>query len=90
MLSALLARYSLAEAFTRFDSERVPSTQRLVRYSRRFGWLAQVTNPVAIRLRNAVVRNMPNAISERWIDSILDVQFEPVSSNRSRAMAPEQ
>lgn len=81
VLSALLAHHSLAEAFTRFDSERVPRTQRLIRYSRRFGRLAQVTNPVAIRLRNAVVRNMPKAISERWIDSILDVQFEPLPSH---------
>lgn len=86
VLSALLARYSLAEAFTRFDAERVPRTQRLVRYSRRFARLAQVTNPIAIQLRNAVVRNMPKAISERWIDSILDVQFEPLPTHlRSRA-----
>jgi len=80
VLPGLLARHPLDEALMRFDSQRRPRTRRLVRDSRRFGRIAQISNPVAVSLRNALVRNLPASVSERWIDSILDVHFDPVQA----------
>jgi 2-polyprenyl-6-methoxyphenol hydroxylase-like FAD-dependent oxidoreductase len=80
VLPGLLARHPLHEALMRFDSQRRPRTRRLVRDSRRFGRIAQISNPVAVSLRNALVRNLPASVSERWIDSILDVHFDPVQA----------
>lgn len=78
VLPTLLARYPLYAALARFNSQRLPRTRRLVRYSRRFGRIAQLRNPLAVRLRNTLVRNLPGRINERWIDSILDVHFDRV------------
>lgn len=52
VLSSLLARPPFEEAFARFDSQRLARTRRLVRDSRRFGRIAQLSNPVAVWLRN--------------------------------------
>jgi 2-polyprenyl-6-methoxyphenol hydroxylase-like FAD-dependent oxidoreductase len=78
VLPTLLARYPLTAALACFDSQRRPRTRRLVRDSRRFARIAQFSHPVAVRLRNTLVRKLPARVNERWIDSILDVHFDPV------------
>lgn len=86
VLPNLLAQLPFEHAFARFERLRVPRTRRLVRDSRRFGRIAQMRHPLAVRARNALVRNLPPTLSERWLDSILDVRFESVriaGSNRS-------
>jgi 2-polyprenyl-6-methoxyphenol hydroxylase-like FAD-dependent oxidoreductase len=82
VLSGLLAHYPFARAFARFDSERIPRTRNLVRQSRRFARIAQLNNPLAVWLRNAVIRGIPSSVRERWIDSILDVRFEAIPALR--------
>jgi hypothetical protein len=65
----------------------VPRTRRLVRESRRFAQIAQLSNPLAVRLRNAMVRNLPARVNERWIESILDVHFEPIRRHQDLPIA---
>ncbi len=42
---------------------------------------AQLSNPIAASLRNAMVRKLPASVNERWISSILDVHFEPIQAS---------
>lgn len=80
VLMTLLAKLPRAQALKRFTELRIPRTERLVRDSRRYARLAQLSNPLAVRLRNALVSKVPRSITDRWINSILDVCFEPVGS----------
>jgi len=62
------ARAGLGAALARYDAERRPRTQAIVRRSHRM-WLAgqRLENPVAVRLRNAAIRLTPPRVALRMM-----------------------
>ncbi|RYU82119.1 FAD-dependent monooxygenase [Hymenobacter persicinus] len=68
--AAMLARClretpDLTDAFAQFDQRRRPRTTRIVEQSWQLGRAAQLTNPLLVTLRNAVMRSLPARINEQ-------------------------
>ncbi|QWF78996.1 FAD-dependent monooxygenase [Amycolatopsis sp. CA-230715] len=73
VLASLLSRHPVPEALARYDAERRPRTQKLVRLARRAGQASLVANPVAVAARNQLVRLLPSrghvrrlSVPARW------------------------
>lgn len=64
----LAAAGSLAD----YDRERRPRSQKVARASRRIGRLSQITNPVAVAVRNALVRVTPPRVALRSMAKYAD------------------
>jgi len=62
---ALERNATLAEALADYERRRVAKTARIVEASWRFGKIAQLENPVAIALRNLLVRMTPASITHQ-------------------------
>ncbi|WP_165903881.1 FAD-dependent monooxygenase [Hymenobacter gummosus] len=68
--AAMLARClqeesTLAAAFRLFDQRRRPRTTRIVRQSWQLGQVAQLSHPLLVALRNAVMRRLPASVNAR-------------------------
>jgi 2-polyprenyl-6-methoxyphenol hydroxylase-like FAD-dependent oxidoreductase len=69
--AAMLARClqeeptDVAAAFRRFDQRRRPRTTRIVRQSWQLGQVAQLSHPLLVGLRNAVMRRLPEGVNQR-------------------------
>ena len=58
VLADCLTRWSeVAEALRAYESLRIPRTRRVVRESRQAGTIAQWSNPLACRAREALLRS---------------------------------
>jgi 2-polyprenyl-6-methoxyphenol hydroxylase-like FAD-dependent oxidoreductase len=62
-------------AFRTFEQKRLKRTALIVNRSRQLGRLGQLANPLAVRLRNMAFRMMPDAMSERQVRTLLNVEF---------------
>ncbi|SET56668.1 FAD-dependent monooxygenase [Hymenobacter actinosclerus] len=56
-------RADLLAAFQAFERQRRPRTARIVRTSWHLGRVGQLENPLLVRIRNAVMRMLPAAVS---------------------------
>lgn len=60
VLARCLARHGLtSEALRRYEEARAPRTRWMVRQSRRIGRLGQLTNPLLVAIRDALMRRIP-------------------------------
>lgn len=55
----LAAHRDIPTALRRYDAERRPRTQAIARAARRMGQIGQLSNPLAVALRNAAIRLTP-------------------------------
>src|SRR5262249_46634564 len=72
-----------ARDLSKYNSQR--RARKIALASRRVARLAQCENPLAVRLRNFLVRSFPARLSERQLDAILNIHLEPQKGWRSGA-----
>ncbi len=65
-----------ARAFQQFERVRLTRTKKIVSESWRLGRVAQLENPLLIRLRNTVVRATPPRVMEKQLKFLYDVTFQ--------------
>ncbi|WP_281890107.1 FAD-dependent monooxygenase [Paenibacillus sp. YYML68] len=58
-------------AFREYERIRIPRTTRIVHASRRMGRLVQLKHPLAIAVRNAVLRTVPSELQLRQLDWLI-------------------
>ena len=63
------------EAFAAFERRRLARTQYVTNTSWRIGQMAQLTNPLLIRLRNGLFRRLPSRLNERQLETLYRVDF---------------
>lgn len=66
---------SIEAAFRNFEQRRLKRTHAVVKHSRRLGRIAQMSNPLLVKVRNAVARLMPARMNGRFVEFFLDVDF---------------
>lgn len=64
-----------AAVFQAFEQRRLQRTQAIVNRSRSLGKIAQWSNPVAITLRNGLLRLVPPSVNERQMADVFRVDF---------------
>jgi len=64
-----------AAAFAAFERRRMKRTHFVVNASWRLGKIAQWRNPIAVALRNTLVRLTPDAVNEQQFKRLLEVDF---------------
>ena len=77
-LTLLLGRYPVDRAFQEYDARRVARARRIAAGSRFYATIAQWRSPMAVCLRNFVVRRIPERLMDRELESILDCQLESI------------
>ncbi len=70
VLAASLREDDVPGALNRYDASRRPRTQSIVRASRRTGRFAQLQNPAAVGVRNALLRLTPPAVTMKQLAGI--------------------
>jgi 2-polyprenyl-6-methoxyphenol hydroxylase-like FAD-dependent oxidoreductase len=65
-----------ASAFQQFERVRLTRTKKIVSESWRLGRVAQLENPLLVRLRNTVVRATPPRVMEKQLKFLYDVSFQ--------------
>lgn len=76
ILSKVLKYHRKVEdAFAEFERLRIPKTTKIVNLSRRIGEAAQLDRPLAIGIRNSVMRILPSKWQERQMESIFKTDF---------------
>jgi 2-polyprenyl-6-methoxyphenol hydroxylase-like FAD-dependent oxidoreductase len=76
---------ALAEALSHYELRRIPRTSRLIRESRRVGFVGQWQNPILTGIRNALVWAAPQRSVARHLDTI--VAYDCVTSEEARLFA---
>lgn len=72
---ALLRESTFVQAFRAFQQARKSKANKTVRLSRSFGRLAHLTAPWAQKLRNVVLRSIPEGIIRRQVDGLYQLNF---------------
>ncbi len=76
VLARCLAETSdMAEALRRYEGLRTARTASIVQRSRQLGAMGQWANPLAVALRNWLLRQLPPAAQERQIAQVVNYQF---------------
>lgn len=63
------------EAFTAFEQKRLKRTHYIVKQSWQLGRLAQWESPVLTRLRNMVLRSIPQRVFQRQVEKVYETDF---------------
>lgn len=63
------------DAFRLFEQKRIKRTHYIVRQSWTLGRLAQWENPVLTRLRNALLRSIPQRVFQRQVEKVYETDF---------------
>jgi 2-polyprenyl-6-methoxyphenol hydroxylase-like FAD-dependent oxidoreductase len=71
----LAGRDGLTAAFAAYEAIRRPRAEAVLKISRRVDKAAQLANPLGWRLRNAIVRRLPDRAQRRQLEPI--VRYEP-------------
>ncbi|PHN06554.1 FAD-dependent monooxygenase [Flavilitoribacter nigricans] len=74
ILSACLAKYELNRAFAEFQRLRMPKAHQVVNTSWRLGKIAHWQHPLAITLRNQLLRLTPQSISQKQSARIFQLE----------------
>jgi 2-polyprenyl-6-methoxyphenol hydroxylase-like FAD-dependent oxidoreductase len=72
---SLSAGQAIAAALQDYERQRIPRTSAIVRQSRRIGQVGQWRNPLALRVRELLLRNLPPQLQARQLDRIVNYQF---------------
>jgi len=64
-----------AEIFRAFEQRRLKRTHSIINRSWNLGKVAQWTSPIAITLRNGLLRRMPDSVNERQMADLYRVDF---------------
>jgi 2-polyprenyl-6-methoxyphenol hydroxylase-like FAD-dependent oxidoreductase len=75
ILSGCLAKYPPEEAFTQFEKKQVARTTTIVNRSWQIGKIAQLENPLLIRLRNFAMKRTPQSFVDKQVNFLADVAF---------------
>lgn len=76
ILASCLSKHAdSAEAFLAFESRRLSRTRKIVEDSFRLGKIAQLENPLLIKIRNAAFRMIPKKFSQKQIESLYQVEL---------------
>lgn len=67
---------AIEEAFRQFELRRIGRTTKIVNTSWRLGKVAQLENPLLMRLRNIAIRSTPPRMAERQIKFLQDISFD--------------
>lgn len=73
LLQEIDRQTSIMKAFEHFSRRRVPRCKALVNTAWRLGKIAQLSNPLSIKIRNQFVRMTPMSFQVRQLKKILDV-----------------
>ncbi|MCB2377763.1 FAD-dependent monooxygenase [Hymenobacter sp. BT635] len=65
LADCLTATPDITAAFQAFERRRLPRTTRIVNMSWQLGRMAQLENPVLVGVRNALMRCLPQAVSQQ-------------------------
>jgi 2-polyprenyl-6-methoxyphenol hydroxylase-like FAD-dependent oxidoreductase len=76
-LANALTMYEPEEAFRRFEKFRIRRTTQIVNQSWNFGKIAQLSNPVLMKLRNAAFRFLPESAIHKQLQELYTVSFKP-------------
>lgn len=71
-LAAALGGLPVPDALAHYDRRRRPRAQRIAAYSRRFGRIIRLRNPVAVAARTALLRMTPPSVGTRQTTRLLD------------------
>ena len=74
-LANALGKYQPEEAFRKFEQHRIRRTTGIVEQSWNFGRLAQWENPIAMSIRNNLLRMVPQSVIDKQIKTLYDVSF---------------
>lgn len=66
---------SIEEAFSKFEKKRIVRTTQIVNTSWRLGKIAQLENPLLMRLRDVAIRSTPARVAERQIKFLQEISF---------------
>ena len=66
---------SVEEAFVAFEQKRIKRTTLVVNDSLKLGRIAQLENPLLIKIRNLLLRLTPQFVAEKQIRFLIDVKF---------------
>jgi len=70
-VDALKRSSDLPSALREYEARRIPRTTQIVTLSRTLGAIGQWSNPLAVWLRNTLMRIIPRHIQDREIDAIV-------------------
>ncbi|MBA3470521.1 MAG: FAD-dependent monooxygenase [Herpetosiphonaceae bacterium] len=72
---SLSADRAIPAALQAYERQRIPRTTAIARQSRRIGQIGQWHNPLALRLRELLFRNLPPQLQARQLNRILNHRF---------------
>ena len=77
ILAKYLKKYPLGveEAFSHYEGERIPRVTKIIKGSRMMARMMQLENPAAIKVRNQILRKVPDEIKMKRLDWILGYKF---------------
>ncbi len=78
VLGSLLQKNDYITAFRKYNQLRLPRTRKIVEQSRLAGKIAQWENPIAVKLRNLLLKSTPASINEKQMTSLFNVEFDKV------------
>ena len=71
-----------AAAFRQYESRRKRKANRIIRESRRFGWIAAIEHPALCTLRNRLIRWTPEFVTRRHIAWVFRAPAQQRSTRR--------
>lgn len=71
----LKTRNNLPEVFQQFEQERLKRTHWVINRSRSIGKVAQASNPIFTKVRNALFRSIPERFNEKQLEFLYNVEF---------------
>jgi 2-polyprenyl-6-methoxyphenol hydroxylase-like FAD-dependent oxidoreductase len=75
LTNCLLKEPTVEQAFSNYELKRLPRTKYIVDNSWKLGKVAQLENPVLIKLRNTALQLTPQSITKNQMKFIYDVSF---------------
>jgi 2-polyprenyl-6-methoxyphenol hydroxylase-like FAD-dependent oxidoreductase len=76
-LANALTLYEPKEAFRRFEKFRIRRTTQIVNQSWNLGRIAQLENPLIMKIRNAAFRLLPESAIHKQLGQLYSVSFKP-------------
>jgi 2-polyprenyl-6-methoxyphenol hydroxylase-like FAD-dependent oxidoreductase len=75
LANCLVHEPDVVQAFRKFELRRLERNTRIVNTSYSLGKVAQIRNPILMRLRNTAMRLVPEAVAEKQLNFLYDVSF---------------
>jgi 2-polyprenyl-6-methoxyphenol hydroxylase-like FAD-dependent oxidoreductase len=84
VLIAQLAKLPLHKALEAYNAQRVPRAISIVKRSWQLGKLAQLSNPLAVGLRNALFPLIPQSVNKKQLKELMDIELEVIPQSYQR------